>query len=300
MHLIWNLLKESWREFGEDHATRKAAALAYYTLFSLAPLLIISIAVAGAVFGQDQAREQIISQLQGLLGDDAAKAIEGMLRNAARPGTGLWAAAAGVVTLILGATTAFAELKQDLDEIWDAPKATIGGLWYTVRTRLLSFGVILSLGFLLLVSLVFSAAVEGLQRLWHFGDTAGLLLQVVNFTVSFALISCLFAMLYKLLPSPHIAWRDVIIGAIATAALFSVGKQLIGLYLGHSAVTSTYGAAGAAIVILVWVYYSALIFLFGAEFTHAFAKRHGSHSPGAREIPVQEGRSPGVPAAWRS
>lgn len=274
----WELVRDSVTGFFEDRATRKAAALAYYTLFSLAPLLIISIAIAGAVFGADAARGEIMDQIRGLTGDEAATAIEGMVRNASRPAAGAWAAAAGVATLLFGATSAFAELKQGLDQIWEAPPAKLSGLWYTVRTRLLSFGVILALGFLLLVSLVFSAAVSALQKVWIVTDAAGVLLQALNFAFSFALVSALFAMLYKLLPSVRIAWHDVIIGSIVTAALFSVGKFLIGLYLGRSAVSSSYGAAGAVILILLWVYYSALIFLFGAEFTKVFARRHGSHA----------------------
>jgi membrane protein len=282
----YELLRDSLVAFFDDRAMRKAAALAYYTLFSLAPLLIISIAIAGAVFGAEAARGEIISQIRGLVGDEAAKAIEGMLRNASQPSTNAWAAIIGLATLIFGATTAFAELKQGLDQIWEAPPSKLKGVWYTLRTRLLSFGVILSIGFLLLVSLVFSAAVTALQRLWLLADTTGVVLQSVNLLLSFTLVATMFAMLYKLLPSVRIAWHDVIIGSIVTALLFTVGKFFIGLYLGHSAVTSSYGAAGAVILIMVWVYYSALIFLFGAEFTKTFARRRGSHS----------GHSPSMPA----
>ncbi len=184
-----------------------------------------------------------------------------------------------MATLLFGATSAFAELKQGLDQIWGAPPEKLSGLWYTVRTRLLSFGVILALGFLLLVSLVFSAAVAALQKIWILTDAAGVVLQALNVVFSFGLVAALFAMLYKLLPSVRIAWRDVIVGSLVTAGLFSVGKFLIGLYLGQSAVTSSYGAAGAVILVLLWVYYSALIFLLGAEFTKVFARRHGSHAP---------------------
>jgi membrane protein len=275
---LQELLRDSVRGFIDDRATRKAAALAFYTLFSLAPLLLISTAVAGVFFGADAARGEIIAQIRGLVGDEAAIAIEAMLRNAARPAASAWATLAGFATLLFGATTAFAELKQGLDQIWEAPPSKLKGLWYTLRSRLLSFGVILSIGFLLLVSLVFSAAVSAMQRFWLFADATGPLLQGLNLLFSFVLVATMFAMLYKLLPAVRIAWRDVLTGALVTALLFSVGKFLIGLYLGHSAVTSSYGAAGAVILILLWVYYSALIFLFGAEFTKAFARRHGSHS----------------------
>jgi membrane protein len=276
--MVYELFRDSAKGFIADEVTRKAASLAYYTLFSLAPLLIISIAVAGAFFGAEAARGEIIAQIRGLVGDEAAVAIEGMLRNASRPEASAWAAVIGFATLIFGATTAFAELKLGLDQIWEAPPAKTQGIWYTIRTRLLSFGVILSVGFLLLVSLVFSAAVSALQNVWLLQESTGLVLQAVNLALSFVLVAAMFAMLYKLLPSVRIAWRDVIIGSLVTALLFSVGKFFIGLYLGHSAVSSSYGAAGAVILILLWVYYSALIFLFGAEFTKAFARRHGSHS----------------------
>ena len=283
MHAVYELLRDTVRGFMADGATRKAAALSYYTLFSLAPLLIISIAVAGAFFGAEAARGEIIAQLRGLLGEEAAVAVEGMVKSAARPGAGFWAAIIGVVTLLFGATTAFAELKQSLDQIWEAPSATLEGLWYTVRTRLLSFGVILSIGFLLLVSLVFSAAVAALQQRWLVGDSAGAWLQVLNATFSYFGVAAMFGMLYKLLPSVRIAWGDVVMGSLVTAALFTIGKFVIGLYLGRSAISSSYGAAGAVIVILVWVYYSALIFLFGAEFTKVFARRQGSHARKARK-----------------
>lgn len=278
VHEGYELSRDAVVGFIADNATRKAAALAYYTVFSLAPLLIISIAIAGAVFGADAARGEIIAQIRGLVGDEAAVAIEGMLRNASRPAAGTFAAVVGIATLLFGATSAFAELKQGLDQIWEAPPQRLKGLWYTVRTRLLSFGVILALGFLLLVSLVFSAALAALQHLWIVSDGAGVVLQGLNLAFSFAMVAAMFAMLYKLLPSVPIAWRDVIIGALVTAALFSIGKFFIGLYLGRSAVTSMFGAAGAVILILLWVYYSALIFLLGAEFTKAFARRHGSRA----------------------
>jgi membrane protein len=297
--IAWELVEATVKGFFDDGAMRKAAALAYYTLFSLAPLLIISIAIAGAVFGADTAREEIIKQIHGLVGPDAAAAIQGMLQNASRPGATVLAAAIGIATLAFGATTAFAELKQSLDEIWEAPPAKLRGLWYTVRTRLLSFGVILSIGFLLLVSLVFSAAISALQRLWLLNDATGIVLQLLNLGFSFVLVAAMFAMLYKLLPSVRIAWYDVIVGSLVTALLFTVGKFFIGLYLGNNAVTSSYGAAGAVILILLWVYYSAVIFLIGAEFTKAFARRHGSHSPNARAAAASPRgvRRPSAPAS---
>lgn len=285
--VTWHLARCTVTGFFNDGAMRKAAALSYYTLFSLAPLLIISIAIAGAVFGAEAARGEIMLQVDELVGKDAARAIESMLQSASKPSASAWAAAVGIATLIFGATTAFAELKQSLDDIWEFPSGKASGLWYTLRTRLLSFGVIVSIGFLLLVSLVFSAAVTALQRVWFLTESAGILLQAANFAFSFVLVTAMFAMLYKLLPSVRIAWYDVIIGAIVTALLFTIGKFFIGLYLGNSAVSSSYGAAGAIILILLWVYYSSVIFLMGAEFTKAFARHHGSHAP------LQKRRSPG-------
>ncbi len=272
----WHLCYETVNEWVNDRASRKGAALAFYTVFSLAPILILSIAIAGLFFGQEAARGEIFGQVKDLLGTDAAAAVQAMIHSASRPGAGLIATAIGVVTLCIGATTALAELKDGLDQIWRAPPERTSGFWYFLRKRLLSVGLILSLGFLLLVSLVFSALVSALARTWAPSDVTGLMLQGVNFVFSFALVTLLFAMIYKILPSVHIAWKDVAIGSIITAALFSIGKALIGLYLGNSAVASSYGAAGSVILVLVWVYYSAQIFLLGAEFTKVYAHTYGS------------------------
>lgn len=273
---MWDLSYEAVSEWVNDRASRKGAALAFYTVFSLAPILILSIAIAGLFFGQEAARGEIFAQVKDLLGSEAAAAIQAMIRNASRPGAGAIATAVGLVTLGIGATTALAELKDGLDQIWEAPPEKTSGFWYFLRKRLLSVGLILSLGFLLLVSLVFSALVSAFARRWGPADATGLVLQVVNFLLSFALVTLLFAMIYKILPSVRIAWKDVAIGSVITAALFTVGKSLIGVYLGNSAVASTYGAAGSVILVLVWVYYSAQIFLLGAEFTKVYAHRYGS------------------------
>jgi membrane protein len=272
----WTLCYETVNEWVSDRASRKGAALAFYTVFSLAPILILSIAIAGIFFGKEAARGEIFGQVKDLLGADAASAVQAMIQSAGRPGAGLIATAIGVVTLCVGATTALAELKDGLDQIWRAPPERTSGFWYFVRKRLLSVGLILSLGFLLLVSLVFSALVTALARQWGPSDATGTVLQGVNFLFSFALVTVLFAMIYKILPSVHIAWKDVAIGSVITALLFSIGKALIGLYLGNSAVASSYGAAGSVILVLIWVYYSAQIFLLGAEFTKVYAHRYGS------------------------
>jgi membrane protein len=275
---IWSLIRETVAEWIKDRASRKGAALAFYTVFSLAPLLIIAISIAGLFFGEEAARGEILVQMRGLLGPDGARAVQAVIENAAQPGTGVWATLVGLATLLVGATTALAELKDDLDEIWDAPPERIRGFWYLVRKRLLSVGMILALGFLLLVSLALSAVTAALSRMWGLEDSTSVLLQLVNFAISFVLVTALFAMIYKILPAVRIAWRDVTIGAIITALLFSVGKLLIGVYLGNSAIASTYGAAGSVILVLVWVYYSAQIFLLGAEFTKVYAFRFGSMS----------------------
>jgi membrane protein len=276
VHAAWVLVSESIMEWMNDRASRKGAALAFYTVFSLAPILILSIAIAGLFFGQDAARGEIFDEVRDLIGPDGALAIQAMIQNASRPGAGTLATLVGLVTLFIGATTALAELKDGLDQIWHAPPEKTSGFWYFLRKRLLSIGLILSLGFLLLVSLAFSAVLTVLAKRWGPQDVTGVVLQVINFLFSFVLVTLLFAMIYKILPAVRIAWRDVIIGAVTTALLFNIGKFMIGLYLGNSAVASSYGAAGSVILVLIWVYYSAQIFLLGAEFTKVYAYRYGS------------------------
>jgi membrane protein len=275
---LWRLVKDSVAAWIEDYAPSMGAALAYYTLFSIAPLLLIVIAIAGLVFGADAARGAIVAQLAGLIGEQGAGAIEGLVRSASAPARSAIATIVGVVTLVIGATTAFAELQSALDRIWEVPaREKPRGIWGLLRQRLLSFGMVLVLGLLMLVSLVFSAALAALGHWWGgFFDGWEAALQAVNFAVSFALTTGLFAAIYKFMPRARIAWRDVWVGAVVTALLFTVGKFLIGLYLGKSGVTSGFGAAGSMVVLLIWVYYSAQIFLLGAEFTWVYAHRSGS------------------------
>jgi membrane protein len=285
---IWSLVKQSVTAWSEDYAPSMGAAIAYYTLFSIAPLLLIVIAIAGFVFGADAARNEIVGQLQGLIGQEGAVAVQGLLKSADKPAQGVISAIVGVVTLVIGATTVFGELQSALDRIWEVPAAKkVSGIWSLLRQRLLSFGMVLVLGLLLLVSLVLSAALAALGKWWG-GLFSGweVLLQAANFIVSFAVVTGLFAAIYKLMPRADIAWRDVWIGAIVTSFLFSIGKSLIGLYLGKSAITSGFGAAGSIVVLLIWVYYSAQIFLLGAEFTWAYA-----HSGGSRANRTPERRS---------
>ena len=288
---IWSLIKESVSQWSEDYAPSMGAALAYYTIFSIAPLLVIAIAVAGFFFGDDAARGEIFAQLRGLVGDDGAAAIQGLVKSAGETGKGsTFAAIAGVVTLLLGATTVFGELQSDLDRIWDAPKPEKSGLWGMLHGRLLSFGMILGIGFLLLVSLALSAGLSALSRFWDsWFEEWEFVLQAINFLVSFGIITGLFAMIYKLLPRCPIEWKDVWVGAGVTSLLFSVGKLLIGLYLGKSSVASGFGAAGSLVIVLVWVYYSAQIFLLGAEFTKTYAYSHGTRRGHAKPKATTDG-----------
>ena len=254
------------------------AALSYYTIFSLAPLLLIVISVAGLFFGADAVRGEIFGQLRGLMGDDAAKAVEAILTTVSKPAESITATVVGIVVLLIGATAVFGELQDSLDRIWRAPVAVkSNGLWGLLRARLLSFGMILGIAFLLMVSLVMGAVMAALGRWWG-GAFVGweVLAQLVNLLVGFALTTTVFAMIYKLMPRVQVRWDDVWLGALVTSLLFTVGKLLIGLYIGKSGVASGFGAAGSLVIILIWVYYSAQIFLIGAEFTWVYAHTFGS------------------------
>jgi membrane protein len=273
----WTLARSTIAAWHDDRAPSMGAAIAYYTVFSLAPLLLIVISVAGIFFGAEAARGEIVAQLAGLMGTDAAHSIEGFLASVAKPETGVLATIVGAVVMLVGATTVFGEIQDSLDRIWRVPEREDQGLLSLVRSRLLSFGMILGVGFLLVVSLALSAALAALGRWWAawFGPWV-LVLQAVNFIVSLGLLTVIFAMIYKILPRVPVRWRDVWIGAAATALLLTVGKLAIGLYIGRSSVASGFGAAGSLVVILVWVYYSAQIFLLGAEFTWLYAHDLGS------------------------
>lgn len=279
---FFSLLKAAFDEFNEDKAPRLAAALSYYTIFSLAPLLIVVIAIAGLVFGQDAVQGRLDEQIQGLVGAQGGEMIQEMVQNAQRPNESLVATIIGIVTLLFGATGVFVQLKGALNTVWDVEPPKTGGILATLKAQLLSFTMVLGIGFLLLVSLVISAVISALSNFINglFGNTE-FVLQVINFVISFGFITLLFALIYQILPDLDIEWRDVTIGAAFTALLFTIGKTLIGLYLGNSGVTSTYGAAGSLVVILLWVFYSAQLLLFGAEFTQVYARRYGSLAPKA-------------------
>ena len=276
LKVIFRLLKESFSEWQQDKASLLAAALAYYTVFSITPLLVIAIAITGAAFGQDTARKEIMTQVNGLVGAQGAQVIETALTNADQPQLGGIASLISVVILLIGASGVFAQLQEALNTVWNVRAKPNAGIGEFIRKRLLSFGMVLTIGFLLLVSLILSAVLSGISNL-RINVLPGFdsLWQLVNFALSFGFISLLFALIYKYLPDVKIRWQDVWVGSIITALLFTIGKFLIGLYLGQGSLGSTYGAAGSLIVFLAWVFYSAQILLFGAEFTQVYARKYG-------------------------
>ena len=293
---LWQITKEAAGAWSDDNAPSMGAALAYYTVFSIAPLLVIAIAVAGLVFGQEAARGQIFAQLSNLIGDEGGRVIEGLVKSASSPGKSIFGTVLGVLTLLIGATTVFSELQADINRIWEVPPAKHeSGLWNLLRRRILTFGMVLGIGFLLLVSLILSAAISAFGTL--FAATGWeILLQAINFVIGLAVATGLFAMIYKVLPSVKIGWHDVWIGAAVTALLFSIGKIAIGLYLGKTGVVSGFGAAGSLVVLLIWMYYSAQIFLLGAEFTWVYAHRYGSRAAGPQAQAHSADTAPQEPA----
>ena len=289
-----HLVKQAFSEWNEDKAPMFAASLAYYTMFSIAPMLVIAVSVAGMVFGEEAARGEIQAQLQELVGESGAQIIEQMMISARKPSTGILATVLGVLALIFGATGVFVQLQDALNHIWDVQPPKRNGVLEFLRARFLSFAMVLVIGFLLLVSLVVSAALAAIGAWFdHLFPGWSTLWQGLNLLVSFAVITVLFAMMYKILPDTRVAWRDVWLGAAVTSLLFSLGKFAIGLYLGRSTVASSYGAAGSLAVVLVWVYYSAQILFLGAEFTQVYARSHGSRAGEPR--PAAKG-GPQVPS----
>lgn len=280
------LLKQAALAWWSDQAPSKGAAIAYYSMFSIAPLLFIVITVAGLIHGPDAVRGVVFAQVADLMGENGAQAIREMLANVSEPGIGSMAATVSSVLLLFGATTVFGQLQTALDDIWEVPaqarNGTQNALWTFVKGRLLSFGLVLALAFLIVVSLVLSAALSALGKWWGplFGEWESVA-QAVNLLASYGMLVLIFAAIYKFMPRARIEWRDVWIGAAVTAALFTAGKFLIGLYLGKSDVGSSFGAFGSLVVVMVWVYYSAQIFLLGAEFTWAYAHHAGSRRDAA-------------------
>jgi len=283
---MWSLMKETASRWYAVNAPRLGAALAYYTIFSMAPLLVVAIGIAGLFFGREAAEGQIVYQIRDLIGPQGAEVIQGMLQSAAKPASGITASLIGVVVLFFGASAVFGELRDALNTIWGVKADSNAGFMQVVRSRLFSFAMVFAIGFLLMVSLLLSAWLAAAGKYF-----SGLLpmpepaLQLINIVIGFIATTVLFAMIYRFVPDIEIAWTDIWIGAAVTSLLFSLGKFLIGVYLGKASIGSAYGAAGSLVILLAWVYYSAQVFFMGAEFTHLFAERYGSRFRGGRREP---------------
>jgi membrane protein len=277
---LFQILKTTFASWNRHEAPRLGAALAFYTILSLSPLVIIVLALAGLIFSRSTAQAHILSQVQGMIGPDGGKAVESMLANAQRPAAGILGTIVGLLSLLFGASGVFTELRSALNLIWEVTPEKTSGVVALLRERFFSFGMVLSIGFLLLVSLVVSTILAAIGK--FFGGLLPIpspVVAVLNFSLSYLGVAVLFGLIFRLVPEAKVRWRNVWLGALVTALFFSIGKTLIGLYLGKSSVGSAYGAAGSVIVVIVWVYYSAQIFFFGAEFTHAYTERR---SPGAQ------------------
>lgn len=271
------LLRQAGAGWLADNAPRLGAALAFYTLFSLAPVLIVAVSVAGFIFGHNAAQGEILRQFQGLMGVQGATAIETIIQSTNRPALGVLATTMGLLAILVGASGAFNELQDALNTIWKVDSTTKSFWAVTIKQRFFSLGLVVATGFLLLTSLVVTAALSGAERFAsNLLPLSGVLLESINFVFSFVMITILFALIFKFIPDATIAWRDVRMGAAVTSLLFTAGKAVIGFYLGHSALTSAYGAAASLVIFLIWIYYSAQILLFGAELTHVYAFKYGS------------------------
>jgi membrane protein len=278
-----------------DHrASSKGAALALYTLFSLAPMLVLIVAVVGIFYGADTVREALLQQMSGLIGAEGSDAIKAILAGTQQHTDGVVAGIISGVIVLVSATSAFAELKDSLDELWEVPKAEGSGVWLFLRERVLSFGLLLVLMLMLLASLIISTALAALGNLWQGSGTGyEVFAQYLSNALSFLILTALFAVIYKFLPATRIAWKDVFVGALLTAVLFMIGKAAIGLYLGHGNFSSAYGAAGSIVALITWIYYSAQIFFYGSLFTHEYAFRIGSrHGDGAGPGTGQDQKAP--------
>lgn len=295
---LWKVLKNSFTGFSDDKVMKLSAALAYYTVFSLGPLLIVIVFLCSFFFGRDAIEGTIYGQIESFVGHDAALQLQQIIKNAAIGGKGKVAAIIGIITLLIGATSMFAEMQESINMIWGLKAKPKSGWWLLIKNRLLSFGVIGSLGFLLLVSLGISGLIEALSNRLrnHFPDITIMLFYIINLVINFGVISVLFAVIFRVLPDATIKWKDVMAGAIATAVLFMIGKFGISFYISKSNVGSTYGTAGSLVILLVWIYYSSIILYFGAEFTKAFAIKYGSEiTPNeytviAKTVEVEQGK----------
>jgi membrane protein len=295
---IWKVLVESFKGFGEDKITKLSASLAYSTVFSLGPLLIVIIFLCGLFFGQEAIQGSIYQQMQQFVGKEAALQLQTIIQNATISGKGKLAAIIGIITLVLGATAVFAEIQDSINTIWGLKPKPKKGWLKVIINRILSFSMVISLGFLLLVSLAVSAAVEGLsKRLQHiFPDVTVVIFYIINLVISFIVITVLFSVIFKVLPDARIKWKDVLPGAIASTLLFMIGKFAISFYISKSNVGSTYGAAGSFVILLLWIYYSSIILYFGAEFAKAYAVNYGSeirpsdYAVSIKNVEVEKGK----------
>lgn len=298
---VWGLIKQTASDWSDDNATRLAAALAFYAVLSIAPMLVLAVSVAGLVFGEEAARGQIASELGRVVGPQAGEGIQTLLSHAKEPEDGVVGSIVGIVVLLFGASGVFGELQSSLNVIWDVAPKPGRGIWGFLQQRFFSFGMVLGVAFLLLVSLVLSAVLSAFGAFFQKALPGGAVLwEIVNFAISFGVITLLFALIFKVLPDVELRFRDVWLGAAATALLFAVGKFGLGLYLGRASVASPYGAAGSIVVLVIWVYYAAQILFFGAEFTQAYARHRGSHIVPSDhavevEVVVKSGDEPAAP-----
>jgi membrane protein len=299
---LWHVTVSAARDWWEDNCLRLAASLAYYTALSLAPLVLLLVGVTGIVLGREQVAGQLAAQLEGLMGPAGPELVNSILTTTSPKG-GTWATLVGLVTLLIGATAVFGELQATMNLVWEVqPAPTVGvwaGIWALLKERLFSLALVLALAFLLLVSLVISAVLAGAAA-WFQGPERALVSRALELAVSLLVLTFVFALLFTYVPDAEIGWRDVWLGGLITATLFTLGKTAIGYYLGQASVGSAYGAAGSLVVLLVWVYYSALIMFFGAEFTHAWATRHGGVTPQPHAVAGSAPQTKGEAAAERT
>lgn len=275
---LWNALMEAGRQWLAHKSAKAGSSLAYYSIFSMGPLIVVVISVAALVFDREGVQHQVVDGVRGLIGEKGAEAVGGMLGGANRPERGIFATIIGTATLLFAAIGVVVQLKEALNTVWDVEPGGRSGIWGFIREYVLSLAGLLSFAFLLLISMLLAAGVAAMGKFVGTGLPEGVM-HVVQFAVSFVTTAATFALLFKFMPDAQVAWRDVLLGAIGTAALFEIGKLAIGLYIGKQGLESTYGASASIVVLLIWVYYSAQILLFGAEFTRARAKQHEAISP---------------------
>ncbi|MBV8830012.1 MAG: YihY/virulence factor BrkB family protein [Acidobacteriaceae bacterium] len=286
----FSLLKETYTKWSADQAPRLGASVAFYSVLSFAPLLVLLTGVIAMIFGHESAEAALVNQAREFMGDRGADTVQSLLKNAQKPASGIIGSVIAFATLLFGASGVFNELQDALNLIWDAPPETSSGLWGLVKQRLFSFGMVLSVGFLLLVSLILSSWLAFLGKVFgQFLPFPEPVLVAVNFALSFVVISALFALMFKYVPNARVPWRNAIAGALGTSFLFTVGKFLLGLYLGKASIGSTYGAAGSLVAVIVWIYYSAQIFFFGAEFTHVYSGSETGQSVTEKEEAQEKG-----------